>query len=183
MLFDEACFPLRDKNIHQIPADDLDESDDDPSINITQPSATVTTPPTTPTPNNSIETHIHHSPAPPNPTPSRPVRTQQPIQRYGNVVSYAAVTKRVPDDDNPTYYQAMSGPEKDKWRAAMQVEFDSLVSCSVFCLIPRPKSAKMLGGMWRFKQKSNTSGNVTKYKARWVILGNHQIHGIDYFET
>lgn len=26
-------------------------------------------------------------------------------------------------------------------------------------------------------------GNVTKYKARWVILGNHQIHGINCFET
>lgn len=37
--------------------------------------------------------------------------------------------------------------------------------------------------MWRFKRKRDTSGNVTKYKARWVILGNHQIHGIDYFET
>lgn len=28
-----------------------------------------------------------------------------------------------------------------------------------------------------------SSGNVTKYKARWVILGNHQIHSIDYFKT
>lgn len=89
----------------------------------------------------------------------------------------------MPNDDNPTYSQAMSGLEKDKWRAAMQVEFDSLVSHSVGRLIPRPNSANVLGGMWRFKRKRDTSGNVTKYKARWVILGNHQIHGINYFET
>lgn len=37
--------------------------------------------------------------------------------------------------------------------------------------------------MWRFKRKRDTSGVITKYKARWVILGNHQIRGIDYFET
>lgn len=65
----------------------------------------------------------------------------------------------------------------------MKIEFDSLVSHSVGRLIPRPKSANVLGGMWRFKRKRDTSGNVTKYKACWVILGNHQIHGIDYFET
>lgn len=77
----------------------------------------------------------------------------------------------------------MSSPDKDHWRAAMQVEFDSLVSHSVGRLVPRPKSANVLGGMWRFKRKRDTLGNVVKYKARWVILGNHQIHGLDYFET
>lgn len=65
----------------------------------------------------------------------------------------------------------------------MEVEFDSLVSHSVGRLIPRPKTANVLGGMWRFKRKRDASGNISKYKARWVILGNHQIHGINYHET
>lgn len=77
----------------------------------------------------------------------------------------------------------MSGPDREEWRRAMEIEFDSLVSHSVGRLIPRPMSANVLGGMWRFKRKRDASGNISKYKARWVILGNHQIHGIDYHET
>lgn len=65
----------------------------------------------------------------------------------------------------------------------METEFESLVSHSVGRLISRPKSANVLGGMWRFKRKRDASGNISKYKARWVILGNHQIRGIDYHET
>lgn len=93
------------------------------------------------------------------------------------------MTRRSPDDDNPTYAQAMSGPDKEHWLAAMKIEFDSLVSHSVGRLIPCPRTANVLGRIWRFKRKRDTSGNVTKYKARWVILGNHQIHGLDYFKT
>lgn len=98
-------------------------------------------------------------------------------------MSYAAVTRRVHDADNPTYAQAMASPDAHHWRAAMQVKFDSLVSHSVGRLIKRPVNANVLGGMWRFKRKRDTSGDITKYKARWVILGNHQIHGINYFKT
>lgn len=65
----------------------------------------------------------------------------------------------------------------------METEFNSLVSHSVGRLVPRPKDANVLGGMWRFKRKRDSSGNILKYKARWVILGNHQIRGIDYNET
>lgn len=111
-----------------------------------------------------------------------PTRTSRAPARYGNIVSYAAA-RGASDADNPTYAQAMSGPDAQHWRAAMKVEFDSLVSHSVGQLIKRPSSANVLGGMWHFKQKRDTNGVVTKYKARWVILGNHQIRGVDYFET
>lgn len=77
----------------------------------------------------------------------------------------------------------MASPNKEHWRVAMKVEFDYLVSHGVGSLIPCPTSANVLGGMWRFTRKHDTSGNIMKYKAQWVILGYHQIHGIDYFET
>lgn len=115
--------------------------------------------------------------------PSRPVRSSNAPARFGNLVSYAAITRGATDADNPICAQAMAGPEAHHWRAAMQVEFDSLVSHSVGRLIKRPANASVLRGMWRFKRKCETSGAVTKYKARWVILGNHQIHGLDSFET
>lgn len=176
--FDETTFPLRSIAIHQIPTDGIDDVDDDSPVGAAyEPNqddiSQSTTPPDCPLP-------IPSQPVPPIPT-KRSTRTAQPPSRYGNIRTYAAVTKH--DADNPTYSQAMASPEKEHWRAAMQVKFDSLVSHSVGRLIPRPKSANVLGGMWRFKCKRDTSGNVIKYKARWVILGNHQIHGIDYFET
>lgn len=148
--------------------------------------SSLPSPPTVDTSAHNAPLNKGPSPVPPPTPPTAPLQptcaVQQPA-RYGNLKTYAAVTKRAHNPDNPTYAQAMSSPERDQWRAAMQVEFDSLVSHSVGRLVPRPKSANVLGGMWRFKRKRDTSGNVTKYKARWVILGNHQIHGIDYFET
>lgn len=34
--------------------------------------------------------------------------------------------------------------------------------------------------MWRLKHKWSTLGEITVYKSRWVILGNHQIYGVDF---
>lgn len=143
------------------------------------PSDCIHTPTSCPSDHESPPMPLHA----PLPAPTRQARvTRQPTQ-YGNDTMYAASTANTHNDDNPTYARAMASPNSEHWRAAMKVEFDSLVSHSVGRLIPRPKSANLLGGMWRFKRKRNTSGNIMKYKARWVILGNHQIHAIDYFKT
>lgn len=99
------------------------------------------------------------------------------------MVSYAAITQGATDTDNPTYAQGMAGPDAPHWCGAMNVEFDSLVSHSVGRLIKRPNNANVLGGMWRFKKKQDTLGVITTYKALWVILGNHQIKGLDYLKA
>lgn len=194
--FNESSFPLRTPSIHQIPLED-DESDDESlchtvtphpvspdttrysSSSLPLPIPAPLSPPLVPSPSPVILT----APATAPPPSIRPVRSVRAPARYGNVVSYAAVTRGVTDADNPTYAQAMASPDADQWRAAMKVEFESLVSHSVGRLIKRPSNANVLGGMWRFKRKRDATGAISKYKARWVILGNHQIHGIDYFDT
>lgn len=166
--FDETTFPLRSHDIHKIPRNDAEEIDDDelmgattnpdqhrPSIDHPQDSSIPQSFPS-PSPSPSI-------PVPTPPAPARPTRTTPQPERYGNVTTYAAVTAQSHDDDNPTYAMAMASTDKEHWRAAMKVEFDSLVSQSVGHLVPQPKSANVLGGMWRFKRKRDTSGNVTKY--------------------
>lgn len=97
--------------------------------------------------------------------------------RYG----FSATTGT--DSDCPSYSKAMSGPDKEAWRQAMQQEFDSLIQHGVGKLVDPPKGANILGGMWIFNRKRDEYNRIIKYKARWVVLGNHQVKGLDYDDT
>ncbi|MBW0524632.1 hypothetical protein O181_064347 [Austropuccinia psidii MF-1] len=51
-------------------------------------------------------------------------------------------------------------------------------------LVPYPKNnEKVIGGMWCLTRKRNEFGEVYRYKARWVVFGNHQEHLLHYFDT
>lgn len=65
----------------------------------------------------------------------------------------------------------------------MQREFDSLMQHGVGTLVDPPAGANVLGGMWIFNRKRDEHHRIIKYKARWVVLGNHQIKGLDYEDT
>ncbi|PNX95257.1 retrovirus-related Pol polyprotein from transposon TNT 1-94 [Trifolium pratense] len=52
-----------------------------------------------------------------------------------------------------------------------------------FSEAPLSAEKKPLGCKWVYKIKHNSDGTIERYKARLVILGNHQVEGIDYNET
>lgn len=87
------------------------------------------------------------------------------------------------DDDNPTFEKAMQSPDKELWRQAMDAEFEAFTQHNVGTLVDKPDDANILGGMWVFSRKRDEHHRIIKYKARWVIFGNHQIHGFDFFDT
>lgn len=109
--------------------------------------------------------------------PLRTTRTAAPIQRYG----FATTTSH--DSDHPTYSQAMGSADKAAWLTAMQEEFDSLNQHSVGTLVDPPPDANVSGGMWVFSKKRDEFNHVVRFKARWVVCGNHQIKGVDFTDT
>lgn len=101
--------------------------------------------------------------------------------RYGETPSPTALATR--DHDHPTYTMAVNGPDKQPWLTAMGEEFSSLIQHSVSTLVDQPPDANILGGMWVFSKKRDEHKRVARFKARWVVFGNHQIAGIDVHNT
>jgi len=64
----------------------------------------------------------------------------------------------------------------------MQSEYNSLMTHGTWKLVPRPETKRVLSNRWVFKIKRKQDGSINKYKARLVVRGCEQRHGIDYEE-
>ncbi|CAI7900551.1 unnamed protein product [Closterium sp. NIES-53] len=84
-----------------------------------------------------------------------------------------------------TALQALSGPHREKWREAMDRELAALEKRGTWDLIPIGKTVNknVLTGKWVFGVKMKADGTYEKHKARWVVRGFDQTHGIDYTLT
>ena len=65
----------------------------------------------------------------------------------------------------------------------MQREIDALKNNNTWIVEDLPKEKNALGCKWVYKIKYHSDGTVERLKAQLVILGNHQVEGIDYIET
>ena len=73
--------------------------------------------------------------------------------------------------------------ENPKWKAAMQLEYDSIMKNDTWQLVDRPSKRKVIGTKWVWKAKYNADGSLEKYKARLVAQGFSQVEGFDVTET
>jgi hypothetical protein len=73
------------------------------------------------------------------------------------------------NDELMTYMEVMMRPDSEKWLGAVKSEIRHGV---------RPINCK-----WVFQKKTDKDVIVQIYKARLVVKGCKQIHGIDYCET
>jgi len=86
-------------------------------------------------------------------------------------------------DDPKTFKQAIQSPFKKEWLNAMGLEVTELEDQEYWELVDLPKGQKPLGGRWVYTTKTDSKGNIVRYKARWVAQGYAQVLGIDYLET
>ena len=100
-------------------------------------------------------------------------------------VLYALITESIADNDNPTYHQAMNGPDKDRFIQAIEDEYKSLMDNKVFSEpMYLPKGSRTLDTKMVLKLKEAEFKNaVRRAKARLCARGFNQVQGIDFFET
>ena len=85
--------------------------------------------------------------------------------------------------DPATFREAVKSHERDAWISAMRTELDSMARNNVWTLVQRPKDIPTITGKWVYRTKRTPTGNIDKYKARYVARGFVQTHGVNFFET
>lgn len=87
------------------------------------------------------------------------------------------------NSDPLSYEEALTSPESDLWKEAIQKEYDSMLKIGTWEQSELPSGRKALNLKWMFKKKYLPSGELERFKARLVAKGYNQKKGIDYFET
>jgi transposase InsO family protein len=96
---------------------------------------------------------------------------------------YEAQQCRVEIATPTSYEEAISGPQKKQWEAAISDELQSLAINNVWVLMDTPKGVNIVSCKWVFKIKRLPDGQIIRYKARLVARGFTQQQGVDYDET
>jgi Reverse transcriptase (RNA-dependent DNA polymerase) len=94
-----------------------------------------------------------------------------------------AFASQVNASDNPTWEEAMNGPDKSGYWKACEKEIQTLENKECWDIIDKENWMNVLPGTWAFRCKRFPDGLVRKLKARFCARGDRQIEGLDFFET
>ena len=84
-------------------------------------------------------------------------------------------------DSEPINFEEAT--QDKKWRLAMNEEMKAIQKNGTWELTTLLKEKQVVGMKWIYKIKKNERGEVEKYKARLVVKGFSQQHGVDYDEV
>ena len=114
--------------------------------------------------------------------PRRGTRARNVPQFFGEARTHLAVTEGN-YVESKTVYETKQADEWDQWYRAMNDEVKVLQDNETWDLV-RPTTVRdVLPGKWVYKVKLGPSGQVDKYKARYVAKGFKPVEGLDYFAT
>ena len=113
---------------------------------------------------------------------SRDLRPIDP-QTHQRIETIKHMVKRVGhDQDHPTDQQARELPIAHEWAQARQTEREKLQKYGVYTII-NFKPDNPVDTKWVYDVKRDTTGKITRYRARKVGTGFTQKHGVNYGET
>ncbi|KAB2629424.1 hypothetical protein D8674_034219 [Pyrus ussuriensis x Pyrus communis] len=164
-----------------LPAAAASSSSPSPSSSIPDAVVAISPPTGAPPPGSSVV-----SPSAPGPLPvsdnAHPMVTRSKAGIY-KPKAYAATKHPLPvplDFVPSTYLQASKHAH---WRAAMQDEYNALLSTGTWSLVPSHSTQNVVGCKWVFRIKTKADGTVDRYKARLVAKGFHKKEGVDFHDT
>ena len=111
------------------------------------------------------------------------LRSYDPLSETIEDWSPLALAAKSNDADNPTWNQAMNGPNADGFREACQKEYDTLTRMKVWDIVKRRTWMNIIPGTWAFKVKRFPDNLIRKLKARFCARGDKQIAQVDFFDT
>ena len=117
--------------------------------------------------------------------PTHEPQTPESPGSHDELALWALVAEANPTEptEPKTYKQARNGGQWALWKLAAKEEYASLQENGTWKLVDRPKDRKVLQGKWVWRLKRGSQNQVIRHKARYVIRGDMQQEGIDFFET
>ena len=90
---------------------------------------------------------------------------------------------KVNDADNPTWNQAMNGPNAEGFWEACKKEVDTLTKMDVWEVVDREPWMEVLPTTWAMRVKRYPSGALRSLKSRHCCRGDLEIEGVHFWDT
>ena len=109
--------------------------------------------------------------------PKRSRRARRPTEFYQPGLDYVNYTDV---GEQSSYEEAIVVPDADTWLQAMQSKMDSITDNKTWEFVKLLAGRNLLPCKWVFRYKYVSDLVKPKYKARLVMKGFKQEHGVDY---